>query len=117
MTTQNKHTPTPWKVLRFTDIDKRIEIASTDGAICWVDNDDTEDGPANAEFITLACNSHYDLIWACMLGCDASAALLIAIKEAKTLDDVMTHPGLDKYNGFGVHMNKIIARATGREGA
>ena len=41
-----------WTIGEYTNLDKRIPILNASGhTIAWVDNDDTQDGPGNANLI------------------------------------------------------------------
>ena len=64
---QTKHTPLPWKIafVRPTPGSRLVHDWHIEDAagklVCWV----PEVGPANAEFIVRACNSHEQLLEAC----------------------------------------------------
>lgn len=68
MTTQPKHTPTPWKAIEHENknaFEGNIVITPNDmnDAVCTVWTCDTEEETqANAAFIVRACNSHAALV-------------------------------------------------------
>ena len=122
------HTPGPWKIDRSwgdTLFIKGGLIERETVVLVSLTRQDTETMP-NGDMITrktklphAEANAHLieaapDLLEACMFGRDAAAALLRAIKSAKTLADVMDNSELAQYNGFGVKMDAAIAKARGQ---
>lgn len=105
-----KHTKGPWRLHEINQDSGRRAVTANGGnrTISVADIYNANDG--NSRLIECAP----ELLEACKLGREASAALLRAIKEAKTLDDVMTNPDLAKYNGFGVKMQAAITKAEGK---
>ena len=82
-----------WRCIRYRDIDKRIQIAPDDEpyALAWVDNDDTQHGPANSRFIASAKQDIQTLI--AMLRTARRDALMEAaalIKAAEAADKALT---------------------------
>jgi fructoselysine-6-P-deglycase FrlB-like protein len=58
-------TERPWRQQKYSRLDKRIAIVAKGmehAPLAWVDNDDTQDGPANARLIIRAVNSHDALL-------------------------------------------------------
>ena len=67
--TNTKHTPLPWKIHSVTDkhhIQIRAKKAGTEfecsPAVLGGWDTSAEENEANAQFITRACNSHYELL-------------------------------------------------------
>jgi hypothetical protein len=72
--TNTKHTPLPWKIHSVTDkhhIQIRAKKAGTEfecsPAVLGGWDTSAEENEANAQFITRACNSHYELLEALRL--------------------------------------------------
>lgn len=63
MNTEMKHTPTPWVTTHFdTATHSAIRSVGTPGHdlhVAFIDGRTKEENNANAEFITLACNSYH----------------------------------------------------------
>lgn len=63
MTATTQHTPTPWKVVRLSDL---IGVLDANGFgvadLVPPSNRDTSNNAANAAFIVTACNAHDELV-------------------------------------------------------
>jgi hypothetical protein len=62
------HTTGKVRQKKHSVLDKRIPIIVSGlehAPIAWIDNDDTEDGPANARRLVQCWNSHDELVEAC----------------------------------------------------
>jgi hypothetical protein len=94
-----RRTPGPWTV----SADGRTIIAVDLSHVAYIPKWAQTDGPANAEFIVRACNSHYDLL----------AALTLAVETIRARQGIWFPTHEPSMTAMTAIINAAIAKAEG----